>query len=253
MTAVSIPSGLIGFMVNVMRVAACDLVRALFASAAFGLIITPWSGQTADPGPTSTANPSHIKLSRPRMDGTASVEVALAARRSVRSFANKPVSLEELSQLLWAGQGITHPRGLRTAPSAGALYPLDLLVVAGYVSSLPAGIYRYEPDAHLLARIADGDRRVDLADAALGQSSVRRAPVVLAIVADYRKTTIKYGERGVRYVHLEAGHAAQNICLQATALGLGAVVIGAFSDRDVAAVLQSADRQPLYLIPLGRK
>jgi len=236
-----------------MRMLACDLVRALFTFAVFGLAGSPLFGFAADRGPSRAADPSLIRLPQPRLDGTTSVEAALAARRSIRSFANKPVTLEELSQLLWAAQGITHPRGLRTAPSAGALYPLELFVVAGNVAELPAGTYRYEPEGHHLVRVAEGDQRAALAGAALGQSPIRKAPVVIAIVADERKTTIKYGERGVRYVHLEAGHAAQNICLQAEALGLGSVVIGAFSDRDVASLLRSAGQQPLYLIPLGRK
>lgn len=236
-----------------MKMPACDLVRALFTFAAFGLAGSPLSGFTGDRGPTGAATPSLILLPQPRLDGTTSVEAALAARRSIRSFANRPVTFEELSQLLWAAQGITHPRGLRTAPSAGALYPLEIFIVSGNVAALPAGTYRYEPEGHRLALVAEGDQRPALADAALGQSPIRKAPVVIAIVADYGKTTVKYGERGVRYVHLEAGHSAQNICLQAEALGLGAVVIGAFSDRDVASLLRSAGRQPLYLIPLGRK
>lgn len=236
-----------------MRIPTCDLVRALFTFAAFGLAGSPLSGFAGDHGPTGAAGPSLIRLPQPRLYGTTSVEAALAARRSVRSFANRPVTFEELSQLLWAAQGITHPRGLRTAPSAGALYPLELILVAGNVAALPAGTYRYAPEGHHLARVAEGDQRPALADAALGQSPIRKAAVVIAIVADYGKMTAKYGERGVRYVHLEAGHAAQNICLQAEALGLGAVVIGAFSDNDVAGLLQSSGRQPLYLIPLGRK
>lgn len=236
-----------------MKMPACDLVRALFTFAAFGLAGSPLSGFAGDRGTTSAAGPALIQLPQPRLDSTTSVEAALAARRSIRSFANKPVALEELSQLLWAAQGITAPRGLRTAPSAGALYPLELFVVAGNVATLPAGTYQYKPVGHHLARVAEGDQRPGLADAALGQSPIRKAPVVIAIVADERKTTIKYGERGVRYVHLEAGHAAQNICLQAEALGLGSVVIGAFSDKDVASLLRSPGQQPLYLIPLGRK
>jgi SagB-type dehydrogenase family enzyme len=163
------------------------------------------------------------------------------------------MTVEQLSQLLWAAQGITHPRGLRTAPSAGALYPLEIFVVAGNVATLPAGTYEYEPDGHRLVSVTEGDLRPDLAAAALGQSPIRSAPVVIAIVADYGKTTIKYGERGIRYVHLEAGHAAQNLCLQAETLGIGSVVIGAFSDKDVASLLRSPGQQPLYLIPLGRK
>ena len=236
-----------------MRILASELFRALLTFAAFGLAGSSLSGFAGDRGPASAARPSLIRLPQPRLDGTTSVEAALAARRSIRSFANKPVTLEELSQLLWAAQGITDPRGLRTAPSGGALYPLELFVVAGSVAALPAGTYRYEPVGHHLVRVAEGDQRPDLADAALGQSTMRKAPVVIAIVADERKTTIKYGERGVRYVHLEAGHAAQNICLQAEALGLGSVVIGAFSDRAVANLLRSPGLLPLYLIPLGRK
>jgi SagB-type dehydrogenase family enzyme len=236
-----------------MKMMTCDLVRALFTFAAFGLAGSPLSGFAGDPGPAGDSGPSLIRLPQPRLSGTMSVEAARAARRSLRSFSSKPVTIEELSQLLWAAQGITHPRGFRTAPSAGALYPLELFVVAGTVAALPAGTYRYEPDGHHLALIAEGDQRTALADTALGQSPIRKAPLVIAIIANERKTTIKYGERGVRYVHLEAGHAAQNICLQAEALGLGSVMIGAFSDRDVANLLQSAGRQPLYLIPLGRK
>jgi SagB-type dehydrogenase family enzyme len=238
-----------------MKMLTCDLVRALFpfTFAAFGLAGSPLSGFAGDPGPGGDSGPSLIRLPQPRQSGATSVEAALAARRSLRSFSNKPVTLEELSQLLWAAQGITHPRGFRTAPSAGALYPLELVVIAGTVAALPAGTYRYEPDGHHLVPVAEGDQRAALADAALGQSPIRKASLVIAIIANERKTTIKYGERGVRYVHLEAGHAAQNICLQAEALGLGSVMIGAFSDRDVASLLRSAGRQPLYLIPLGRK
>ena len=236
-----------------MRIPVNHFVRALVTFAAVGFAGSPLSGFGGDRDPTSAANPSLILLPAPRLDGTTSVEAALAARRSTRSFTNKPVTLAELSQLLWAAQGITHPRGLRTAPSAGALYPLELFVVAGNVATLPAGTYRYEPEGHHLVRIAEGDQRDALANAALGQSPIRKAPVVIAIVADERKTTIKYGERGVRYVHLEAGHAAQNLCLQAEALGLGAVMIGAFSDKDVTKLLRSSGQQPLYLIPLGRK
>jgi SagB-type dehydrogenase family enzyme len=206
-----------------------------------------------DPVSNPAPRAAVVQLPQPRLTGTASVEAALAARRSSRFYSDRPLTIDDLSQLLWAAQGITHPRGLRTAPSAGALYPLELTVIAGMVSDLPAGTYRYQPAGHRLILIAEGDERAALADAALGQSPVRKAPVVIAIAADYRKTMIKYGERGVRYVHLEAGHAAQNLCLQATALGLGTVVLGAFSDQGVAAVLRNSGQQPLCLIPVGRK
>ncbi len=240
-------------VVIVMRTLASTLIHTFVACAAFGLAGAPLAGHAEDSLLRSSATSSLIQLPRPRLEGTTSVEAALAARRSVRSFTNKPVTLEELAQVLWAGQGITHPRGLRTAPSAGALYPLELFIIAGAVDGLPAGIYQYQPAGHGLVRIAQGDFRGALSDAALGQSPVRRAPLVVAVAADYQRTAVKYGDRAARYVHLEAGHAAQNICLQAAALGLGTVVIGAFSDQGVAAILRNAALQPLYLIPLGRK
>jgi len=232
-----------------------DHIRfSLFAIlAALTGIVLPPSGGAADSGRISAADASFVSLPRPRQTGTVSVEAALASRRSIRSFSGEAVGLDELSQLLWSAQGITSERGLRTAPSAGALYPLVLYVVAGNVAALPAGIYRYEPAEHRLAIIAAGDALGALSEAALGQSPVRTAPAVIAIAADYRRTTAKYGERGVRYVHMEAGHVAQNVTLQATALGLGTVMIGAFSDERVSRLLKGSDLQPLYLIPVGRK
>jgi len=159
----------------------------------------------------------------------------------------------ELAQLLWAARGISDPSGLRTSPSAGALYPLEIYVAVGNVRDLAAGIYKYEPDGHALAAIDDGDRRGELAAAALGQNCVEAGAVVIAVAAVYRRTTEKYGERGVRYVHMEAGHAAQNVCLQSVALGLGTVVVGAFDDREVKRVMKMASREePLCLMPVGR-
>ncbi len=195
-----------------------------------------------------------IKLPEPKYGGSMSVEEALLKRRSVRDFKDKPVTLSEVSQLIWAAQGITDPGGLRTAPSAGALYPLELYVVAGNVTGLPAGIYQYRSKSHELLSIAKGDRRIDLGNAALGQSSVRRAAAVMVLSGVYERMTTKYGERGIRYVHMEAGHAAQNVYLQAVALGLGTVVIGAFCDEEVKRILKMADREkPLYIMPVGRR
>ena len=162
--------------------------------------------------------------------------------------------LAELSQLMWAAQGMTDPRGLRTAPSAGALYPLELYVVAGNVTGLPPGIYKYRRERHELLSLAKGDRRNDLCNAALGQSSIRRAAVVIVLSGVYGRTTVKYGERGIRYVHMEAGHAAQNVYLQAVPLQLGTVVIGAFHDEEVKRMMMMTDKEkPLYIIPLGRR
>jgi SagB-type dehydrogenase family enzyme len=193
------------------------------------------------------------KLPDPKSRGIVSLEESLAKRRSVREYDNTPLSLEDVSQLLWAAQGITAHWGARTAPSAGALYPLEVIVVVGNVGDLPAGAYRYDPNGHELVGIAVGDLRSQLASAALGQSAVRNAAIDVVFTAVYQRTTRKYGDRGIQYVHMEAGHAAQNLCLQATALGLGTVPIGAFDEEQVSRLLNLLrDERPLYLIPVGK-
>jgi SagB-type dehydrogenase family enzyme len=160
----------------------------------------------------------------------------------------------EVSQLLWAAQGVTASGGRRTAPSAGALYPLELYLVAGNVKGLPEGIYKYRPDGHEVMRAVAGDKRTELSQTALGQTSIRNAAVVLLLTADYERTTARYGERGVRYVHIEIGHVGQNVCLQAVALNLGAVVIGAFDDSGVKKMANLMPKEePLYLIAIGKK
>jgi SagB-type dehydrogenase family enzyme len=201
----------------------------------------------------SPATPSHTtQLPQPRYDGNVSVEHALQMRRSVRSYQNDPLSISDISQILWSAQGISSPRGFRTAPSAGALYPLELYMVAGNIKTLPAAIYRYAPGDHLLIKRVSGDRRSELSRAALRQSSIRKAPAVLLFCAVYERVTGKYGQRGIRYVHMEVGHAAQNACLQATALGLNAVVIGAFRDAEVKMIADlPAEEQPQYFVPVG--
>ena len=207
------------------------------------------------PMPTpSPEQASVINLPEPQYDGDVSIEQSLLNRRSIRSYTGEPLTLQEVSQLLWAAQGITDPRGFRTAPSAGALYPLELYLVAGDVEDLTPGVYRYEPDGHQLARIIDGDMRAKLADAALGQTWVEEGAISIVFTAVYERTKVKYGDRGIRYVHMEVGHAAQNLCLQATAMGLGAVTVGAFHDEQVTKLLNLAgDEQPLYIIPVGKK
>ena len=194
-----------------------------------------------------------IVLPNPASSGALPVETALRSRRSVRDFAPEPLKLAEVSQLLWAAQGITGPGGTRTAPSAGALYPLELYLVAGNVSALAKGVYRYQPPGHSLIRVTDGDQRAALAAAALGQRWVSDAAAVIVVAADYGRTTRKYGQRGMRYVHMEAGHTAQNIQLQAVALNLGTVVVGAFDDDQVKqSVGLSGAEQPLCILPVGR-
>ncbi len=193
-----------------------------------------------------------VALPAPATDSDTSLEEVLLARRSVRSFSDKAVTLEQLSQLLWAGQGITDPAGKRTVPSAGGLYPLKIYVVIGSIEGVAAGVYVYEPATHSMTRVIEGDRRETLTQAALGQASVRQAALDIVITGTYEITTSKYGERGIRYVQLEAGHAAQNICLQAVGLKLGAVTIGAFDDSSVQKALDiSEDATPLYIIPVG--
>jgi len=193
-----------------------------------------------------------IVLPEPVYDSDISFEETLLNRRSARSYSEEPITLQQLSQLLWAGQGITDPTGKRTAPSAGALYPLKVYVVIGNVEGLGPGVYEYEPETHTIIKIKDGDQRQSLAQVALNQESVRQGAIDIVITAVYERTTVKYGERGIRYVHIEVGHAAQNICLQAVALKLGAVTIGAFEDENVLKVLGlPADEAPLYIIPAG--
>jgi SagB-type dehydrogenase family enzyme len=202
---------------------------------------------------TDSRLPQRIDLPAPRRTSDAVLEAIIAARRSERDFAPGPLALAELAQLLWAAQGITHRDGLRTAPSAGATYPLGVYAVVGGVEGLPAGIYRYEPDNHALIAIAAGDRRHALAEAALAQHWIAGAAAILAVAAIFERTTNKYGRRGGRYMHIEAGHAGQNVCLQAVALGLGATVVGAFDDAAVAAIVDpSVPMTPFCLLPIGR-
>lgn len=197
--------------------------------------------------------PKEVKLPTPAYDGEVSVERTLAKRRSIRSYRNESLTLGEISQLLWSAQGITDPRGLRTAPSAGALYPLELYVIAGNVKDLDKGVYKYDPREHKIVKVLDGDKREELARAALGQSWVKEGAIDLVVATVYERTTWKYGERGRRYVHMEAGHAAQNLYLQCVSLGLGMVVVGAFYDDMVRECLNLPENEdPLYIIPVGR-
>lgn len=190
-----------------------------------------------------------IKLPDPKLQGEMSVEEAIAKRRSIRSYRNEPLTLEQLSQLLWAAQGVTHERK-RSAPSAGATYPFEIYVVVGNVQGLKPGVYRYDPFEHTISLVKEGDYRKALQKAALDQSWVGNAAVDIVLVAFYERTTGYYGDRGIRYVHMEAGHIGENIYLQATALGLGTVAVGAFYDDKVAEVV-GTDGAPLYIFPVG--
>jgi SagB-type dehydrogenase family enzyme len=197
---------------------------------------------------------SVIALPRPDPTGSVTLQKALRERRSVREYAQGALSLPEVSNLLWAAQGVTGARGERTAPSAGALYPLEIYLVAGEVTGLDPGIYRYQPREHALARVSAGDCRSALAGAAVGQEWMRDAPVLIAVAAVLERTARKYHERAPRYVNMEAGAVAQDVHLEAAALGLGTVIVGAFEDEVVKRVLGlPADEDPLVLMPVGRK
>lgn len=201
----------------------------------------------------------YLPMPRIRRD-VLSVEEALAYRRSIRSYRDEPLTIEQLSQLLWATYGITDPRrGFKTCPSAGATYPLVIYVVIGEKgvvlgngSYLKAGSYRYDPYSHSIELVKEGDLRAELAQAALGQEWVREAPINIVICAVYERTTRVYGERGYRYVYMEVGHAGQNIYLEATAIGLGTVVVGAFYDDAVRVIIGAKPNEhPLYIVPVG--
>ena len=225
------------------------VVPAVFAVCLTLNTVLPGRCETMSPATPSKS----IPLPEPRYAGDVSVEQALRERRSVRSYKNAPLEMTEISQILWSAQGITSKRGFRTAPSAGALYPLELYVIAGNVNTLPAGIYKYAPRDHALLEIVSGDRRSHLSRAALQQGAIRKAPAVILFCAVYERTTAKYGRRGIRYVHMEVGHAAQNVCLQAIALGLQTAVIGAFRDTEVKTIANlPANEKPLYFVPVGR-
>lgn len=196
-----------------------------------------------------------IALPKPDLKGKLSVEEALNSRRSIRDYGKGSLSLRDVSQMLWAAQGITkQPQGFRTAPSAGATYPLEIYLVAGEVEGLEAGIYRYIPGRHSLVRAAKGDARARLSAASLGQPWVREAPASLAIAAVYARTASRYGTRARRYIDIEVGHVGQNIYLEAESLGLGTVAVGAFDDSAVKKVLGlKRDEEPLYIMPLGKR
>jgi len=220
----------------------------LLVAGAVALTVTAATSETAMIQQERT-----ITLPEPRQDGEMSVEAALLQRHSVREYSSDPVTLAELSQLLWAAQGITHSRDMRTAPSAGALYPLELYVVAGRVDGLERGLYRYRIGHHDLLEVSREDLQDELTAAALGQDCVADAAVLIVVAGVVERTAVKYGERALRYVHMEVGAVAQNVYLQAAALGLGTVYVGAFRDAQVKQVLQMAEEEdPFAILPVGR-
>ena len=193
-----------------------------------------------------STTPSHQTLNLPDPShGGMSLDEVLASRRTIRTLTDPPLTDAELSQLLWSAQGLT-PAGNRTAPSAGATYPIEVYLLTS------RGVFHYRPGRHDLEIVSGEDKRLSLFDNAVGQEFVKVAPAVFVVTALFNRTAAKYGDRAVRYVHIEAGHVAQNVLLQATALGLGAVPVGSFDDDAVSEILGlPSDHQPLYILPVG--
>ncbi len=194
-----------------------------------------------------------IKLPQPRLKSDFPLEKAIFQRRSIRSFSRSPLTMNQISQLLWAGQGITG-NAMRVCPSAGATFPLELFLLAGKdgIESFEAGLYHYQPQRHSLKLLFEEDLRSRLAFICWGQNFIAESPTSIIIAAEYRRTTSHYGDRGIRYTHIEVGHVGQNLALQAIALNLGTVVVGAFSDERLSEVLKlPRNLAPLYVIPIG--
>jgi len=196
-----------------------------------------------------------IKLPPHQLKSKFSLEEAIAGRRSIRRYRREAITMPQLGQILWAAQGVTGTGSVRAAPSAGATYPLEVFAVLGNktVNNLQAGIYHYDVSTHSLVLHQAGDLRQELARAALDQGFIAEAPVNIIICAIYLRTSYTYGRRGERYVHMEVGHVGGNIHLQAVALGLATVEVGAFNDEQVRKVLQLDEQiKPLYIMPVGK-
>ena len=219
-----------------MQSAAWIYVRAVSA-----LIVVAASAVIAA---TNTA--MELPLPMPANHAASPLTKLIIERRSVRAFTQEPVPLDKLGALLWAAQGVTSPHGLRAAPSAGALYPLEL-----YVAN-ERGVYHYKPAKNTLTQLQTNDVRRALGAAALGQPCVAYAPAIIIFGAVCERTTKRYGERGLMYIHEEIGHATQNLMLKAVELGLGTVAVGAFDEQAAATLLQvHKDTRVLYLVPVG--
>jgi SagB-type dehydrogenase family enzyme len=209
-----------------------------------------------------------IHLPDPRYESETSVEKAILMRRSVRSYVQEALSISDISQILWAAQGITRKReeppvrwntkyewqgGLRTAASAGALYPMELYLIAGNVEGLSKGVYKYIPKNHSLKKVIEGDKRTEIYDAALRQGSIKQGAALIVMAGIYERTSFKYGERAERYVHMEVGFIGGNIYLQGISLGIGTVMVGAFKDEELKKALDlPEDEHALAIMPLGK-
>lgn len=244
------------------------IAAVLISTLALILVINGFAQQAVPEKSKQSSEAEIIQLPAPKYDSRTSVEKAINSRRSIRDYAEASLSTSEISQILWAAQGFTQERkepprmwnpkyewqgGLRTAPSAGALYPMEIYLFAGNVEGLAKGVYKFIPKSHSLKKVMSVDKRADLSNAALKQVSIEKAAAVLVMAGVYERTAHKYGERAERYVHIEAGSIAENVYLQGITLGIGTVIIGAFNDEGVKSVLQLPDDEhPLVIMPLGK-
>ena len=194
-----------------------------------------------------------IKLPEPKFKSSISIEEAINKRRSIRKFDDSPLEINEISQLLWAAQGINTSDGRRTVPSAGATYPLEIYLASRKINGLDKGLYKYNPQSHSLIPIKYGDISSDIANSTLQKNIIYSATAIFIITADFERTTSVYGSRGNIYVYFEVGHAAQNLSLQAVGLKIGSVMIGAFDEKELKRLLGlPINETPLYIIPCGK-
>ncbi len=196
---------------------------------------------------------SLIQLPAPRFKSNTSIEEAICQRRTHRAYKKTPLTIKEISQLLFASQGITNKKEGRTIPSAGALYPLEVYLTVGNIKGILPGVYKYEPEAHQLIKILEGDKRKELLKATLFQFWIKEAPAVIILCGVFWRRTMKYRKRGETFVFMEAGHSAQNISLQAVSLGMGLACVGGFDKKRVKKILNLGKNEtPLYLLPIGK-
>ena len=234
----------------------------------FVFSISLYSQQTINNEEKKSSDVETISLPSPQFDGNTSVEKALNTRRSTRSFLPEPLTLQQISQILWAAQGITkkvdtpsiywlekyeYQGGYRTAPSAGALFPIEIYIVTGSVQNLFPGVYKYIPKNHSLKKVMDGNIILDVYNTALKQNAIKEAPALLIISSVLERVEAKYEKRAERYVYIEVGAVCENVYLQCSTLGLGTVIIGAFNDDPLKAVLQlPKEENPMGIMPIGK-
>jgi SagB-type dehydrogenase family enzyme len=223
-------------------------VRTMVLFSITAMIFQILPGLRISEAQEQTSGAASINLPPPRIDGPVSVEKALLERRTVRSYKDEPLTMADISQILWAAQGITEPkRGLRTAPSARATFPLNTYLIAANVTGLSEGMYKYQPQGQKIIKVADGDKRADLFKA-VGQAPLKNAPAILLFSAMLDRAP------NPRWMYLEAGHVAQNVLLQTQSLKIGTVPMAGFKDEEVKKALNLPEKeQPVYIMPLGRK